>query len=174
MVPFYVQILTNFTYHVSKNQFSCVTNLTCLNKGAKPKPNTVNNINWIKIFTFYLTIAASSRFRDFIFFSVLRHCLWKMSSTPGACIKPGLGRRPLCRKVYLPSCVARQPLWHEINLPRCEAGLQNYQSSLASHSRNLAVGVNPLRNSLTILTDYLSNKVSDAHLVLTLGLCGSK
>ena len=38
MVQFHVQILTNFTYHVSKNQFSRVTNLTCLNKGAKLEP----------------------------------------------------------------------------------------------------------------------------------------
>ena len=65
-----------------------------------------------------------------------RHCLWKMSATPGACIKPGLvrrplchkvnlpsyvARRPLCHKVNLPSCVARQPLCHKVNLPRCEA-----------------------------------------------------
>ena len=53
-------------------------------------------------------------------------------------------------------------------------GLQKYQSSLASHSRNSAVGVNPLRNSLTIWSDYLSNKVSDSHLRLTLASCGSK
>ena len=52
---------------------------------------------------------------------MVRHCLWKMSATPGACIKPGLVRRPLCHKVNLPSCVARQPLCHEVNLPRCEA-----------------------------------------------------
>ena len=65
-----------------------------------------------------------------------RHCLWKMSATPGACIKPGLVRRPLCHKVNLsncvarrplcnivnlPSCVARQSLCHKVNLPRCEA-----------------------------------------------------
>ena len=49
------------------------------------------------------------------------HCLWKMSATPGACIKPGLVRRPLCHKVNLPSCVVRQLLWHTVNLPRCEA-----------------------------------------------------
>ena len=55
-------------------------------------------------------------------------CLWKMSATPGACIKPGLVRRPLCHKVNLPrcevnlpSCVARRPLSHKVNLPRCEA-----------------------------------------------------
>ena len=52
---------------------------------------------------------------------MVRHCLWKMSATPGACIKPGLVRRPLCHKVNLPSCVARQPLCHKVNLPRCEA-----------------------------------------------------
>ena len=60
----------------------------------------------------------------------------KMSATPGACIKQGLVRRPLCHKVNLPSyvarrplchnvnlpsCVARQPLCHKVNLPRCEA-----------------------------------------------------
>ena len=60
-----------------------------------------------------------------------------MSATPGACIKPGLVRLPLCHKVNLlscvarqplsghrvnlPSCVARQPLCHKVNLPRCEA-----------------------------------------------------
>ena len=37
-----------------------------------------------------------------------RHCLWKMSATPGACIKPGLVRRPLCHKVNLPRCEARR------------------------------------------------------------------
>ena len=67
---------------------------------------------------------------------MVRHCLWKMSATPGACIKPGLiqrplchkanlpsyvARRPLCHKVNLPSCVAQQPLCHKVNLPRCEA-----------------------------------------------------
>ena len=54
-------------------------------------------------------------------FSMVRHCLWKMSATPGACIKPGLVRRPLYHKVNLPSRVARQPLCHKVNLPRCEA-----------------------------------------------------
>ena len=63
-------------------------------------------------------------------------CLWKMSATTGACIRPGLVRRPLCHKVNLPSCiawrslcqkvylltcVARQPLCHKVNLPTCEA-----------------------------------------------------
>ena len=48
-------------------------------------------------------------------------CLWKMSATPGACIKPGLVRWPLCHKVNLPSCVARRPLCHKVKLPRCEA-----------------------------------------------------
>ena len=52
---------------------------------------------------------------------MVRHCLWKMSATPGACIKPGLVRRPLCHKVNPPSCVARQPLCHKENLPKCEA-----------------------------------------------------
>ena len=34
---------------------------------------------------------------------MVRHCLWKMRATPGACIKPGcLARRPLCHKVNLP------------------------------------------------------------------------
>ena len=61
MVPFHIQILTNFTYHVSKNQFSRVTNLTCLSKGAKPEPKHSQQY-WIKIFAFYFTIAASSTF----------------------------------------------------------------------------------------------------------------
>ena len=52
---------------------------------------------------------------------MVRHCLWKMSATTGACIKPGLVRRPLCHKVNLPSCVARRPLCYKVNLPRCEA-----------------------------------------------------
>ena len=30
-------------------------------------------------------------------------------------------RRPLCHKVYLPSCVAQRPLCHKVNLTRCEA-----------------------------------------------------
>ena len=42
-------------------------------------------------------------------------------SIPGACIKPGLVRRPLCHKVNLPSCVARRPLCHKVNLPSCVA-----------------------------------------------------
>ena len=61
MVPFHVQILTNFTYHVGNNQFSRVTTLTCLNKGAKPEPKHSQQY-WIKIFAFYLRIAASSLF----------------------------------------------------------------------------------------------------------------
>ena len=52
---------------------------------------------------------------------MVRNCLWKMSATPGACIKPGLVRRPLCHKVNLPSCVARRPLCHKVNLPSCVA-----------------------------------------------------
>ena len=52
---------------------------------------------------------------------MVRHCLWKMSATPGACIKPSLVRRPLCHKVNLPSYVARRPLCHKVNLPRCVA-----------------------------------------------------
>ena len=58
-------------------------------------------------------------------FSMIRHCLWKMSATPGACIKPSLVRRPLCHKVNLPSCVARQPLCLKVNLPRCEVNLSS-------------------------------------------------
>ena len=42
---------------------------------------------------------------------MVRHCLWKMSATPGACIKPGLVRRPLCHKVNLPKCVAQRRQW---------------------------------------------------------------
>ena len=58
-------------------------------------------------------------------------------SIPGACIKPGLVRLPLCHKVNLlshvarqplsghrvnlPSCVARRPLCHKVNLPSCVA-----------------------------------------------------
>ena len=68
---------------------------------------------------------------------MVRHCLWKMCATPGACIKPGLVRLPLCHKVNLlscvarqplsglklnlPSCVARRPLCHKVNLPSCVA-----------------------------------------------------
>ena len=41
---------------------------------------------------------------------------------PGACIKPGLVRLPVCHKVNLPSCVARRPLsGHRVNLPSCVA-----------------------------------------------------
>ena len=39
---------------------------------------------------------------------MVRHCLWKMSATPGACIKPGLVRRPSCHKVNLLRCEARR------------------------------------------------------------------
>ena len=53
---------------------------------------------------------------------MVRHCLWKMSATPGACIKPRLVRRPLCHKGNLPSCVARRPLCYEVNLRSCQAG----------------------------------------------------
>ena len=68
---------------------------------------------------------------------MVRHCLWKMCAIPGACIKPGLVRLPLCHKVNLlshvarqplsghrvnlPSCVARRPLCHKVNLPSCVA-----------------------------------------------------
>ena len=47
------------------------------------------------------------------------HCLWEMSATPVACIKPALVRWPLCHKVNLPSCVARRPLFHKVNLLSC-------------------------------------------------------
>ena len=53
---------------------------------------------------------------------MVRHCLWKMCATPGACINPGcLAQRPLYHKVNLPSSVARRPLCHKVNLPRWEA-----------------------------------------------------
>ena len=83
---------------------------------------------------------------------MVRHCLWKMSATPGACIKPGLvrrplchkvnlprcvARRPLCQKVNLPSCVARQPLCHKVNLLRCEINLPSCVAWLLSHNVNL-------------------------------------
>ena len=54
--------------------------------------------------------------------SMVRHCPWKMSATPRACIKPGcFARRPLCHKVNQPSCVAQWPLCHKVNQPSCEA-----------------------------------------------------
>ena len=53
---------------------------------------------------------------------MVRHCLWKMCAIPGACIKAGLVRLPLCHKVNLLSCVARQPLsGQRVNLPSCVA-----------------------------------------------------
>ena len=52
---------------------------------------------------------------------MVRHSLWKMSATPGACTNPGLVRRPLCHKINLPSCVARRPLCHKGNIPSCVA-----------------------------------------------------
>ena len=53
---------------------------------------------------------------------MVRHRLWKMCAIPGACIKPGLVRLPLCHKVNLLSCAARQPLsGHRVNLPSCVA-----------------------------------------------------
>ena len=61
------------------------------------------------------------KFYFVLIFSMVHHCLWKMSATPGACIKPGFVLRPLCHKVNLPSCVARRPFCHKVNLPRCEA-----------------------------------------------------
>ena len=80
-------------------------------------------------------------------------CLRKMSATPGACIKPGLVRRPLCHKVNLlrcvarpplchkvnlPSCVAWQPLCHKVNLPRCEVNLPSCVARRPlSHKGNL-------------------------------------
>ena len=71
---------------------------------------------------------------------MVRHCLWKMSATPGACIKPGLVRRLLCHKVNLPSCVARRPLRHKVNLPRWEVNL-----SSCVGWRSLCHRVNPPR-----------------------------
>ena len=58
---------------------------------------------------------------------MIRHCtcLWKMSATPGACIKPGLIRRSLSLKVNLPSFVARRRLCHKVNLPGCEVNLSS-------------------------------------------------
>ena len=49
--------------------------------------------------------------------------LWKMSATPGACIKPDcLARRPLCHEVNLPaSCEAQRLLCHKVNLLSCVA-----------------------------------------------------
>ena len=57
---------------------------------------------------------------------MVRHCLWKMCATTGACIKPGCAaRRLLCRKVNLLSCVVRRPLC-KVNLPICEARRRHF------------------------------------------------
>ena len=44
---------------------------------------------------------------------MVRHSLWKMCATTGACIKP--------------ACLApRWPLCHKVNLPRCEAQRRHF------------------------------------------------
>ena len=72
----------------------------------------------------HVVIRASSAFiiQEFM----VRHCLWKMSATPGHawCMhQTRLVRWPLCHKVNLPSCVARRPLCHKVNLPCCVAAV---------------------------------------------------
>ena len=37
-----------------------------------------------------------------------------------------VARRPLCHKVNLQSCVARRPLCHKVNLPRCEVRRRHF------------------------------------------------
>ena len=70
---------------------------------------------------------------------MVHHCLWKMSVTPGACIKPGLVRRPFCHKVNLPSCVARRPLCQKVNLfiQEIAANFNNFQGSSTSMQKLL-------------------------------------
>ena len=55
------------------------------------------------------------------YFSAWFVTVFGKSATPGAYIKPGLVRRPLCHKVNLPSYVARRTLCHKVNLPSCVA-----------------------------------------------------
>ena len=117
-----------FGVHLSK---VCWGLIFCLRKAFidlcllnRPKPPSFRSLllNFTLIISFHI-------------FSMVRHCLWKMSA-PGACIKPGLVRRPLCHKVNLPSCVARQPLCHKVNLPRCEARQRHHDLWYFRHRTN--------------------------------------
>ena len=84
-------------------------------------------------------------------FIMVRHCLWKMCATPGACINetgflfslaavvPQSKSTELCsssaavvpHKVNLPRCVVTQwPLCHKVSLPRCEAWRRRTQGDV--------------------------------------------
>ena len=103
---------------------------------------------------------------------MIRHCLWKMSPTPGACIKPGLVRRPLCHKVNLPSCVARRPLCHKVNLPGCVARrplCHNVNLPRCEVNLSSCVVRRPLRHKVNLLRCEAWRR----HLIMTCDIFGT-
>ena len=97
---------------------------------------------------------------------MVRHCLWKMCAIPGACIKPGLVGLPLCHKVNLLSCVARQPLsGHRVNLSSCVA-----QRPLC-HKVNLPSCV--ARQLLCHKVNLLKCEARRHHLIMTCDIFGT-
>ena len=74
---------------------------------------------------------------------------WKQK--PGACIKPGLVRRPLRHKVNLPSCVARRPLCHKVNVTlQGKRGLNSkaFQGRLCLRRKQFQMGFKLLETCL--------------------------
>ena len=98
---------------------------------------------------------------------MVRHCLSKMCAFPGACIKPGLVRLPLCHKVNLLSCAARQPLsGHRVNLPSCVA-----QRPLC-HKVNLPSCV--ARQLLCHKVNLPRSEARRGHLIMTCDIFGTR
>ena len=98
---------------------------------------------------------------------MVRHCLWKMCAIPGACIKAGLVGLPLCHKVNLLSCVARQPFsGHRVNLSSCVA-----QRPLC-HKVNLPSCV--ARQLLCHKVNLLRSEARRRHLIMTCDILGTR
>ena len=94
---------------------------------------------------------------------MVRHCLWKMCATIGACIKP------VCLGL-------RRPLYHKVNLPRCEVRRRHFimtcdifgngQTNVLALSYFFGKTYKPAHSSATQVTeinilDQITEKVID-------------
>ena len=81
---------------------------------------------------------------------MVRHCLWKMCATIGACIKSAClaPRRPLCHNVNLPRCEARRRYF----IMTCDI-FGNGQTNILAVSYFFGKTIKPAHSSTTQVTE---------------------
>ena len=94
---------------------------------------------------------------------MVRHCLWKMCATIGACIKSAFlaPRRPLCHNVNLPRCETRRRYF----IMTCDI-FGNGQTNILAVSYFFRKTYKPAHSSATQVTeintlDQITGKVID-------------